>query len=93
MSEREKIRAFIMENFVFGLDGAELNDSDSFLDKGIIDSTGVLEVVAFLEETYGFSVADEEVVPENFDSVDNLVVYVEKKKAEMPGQPARLMGA
>ena len=92
MSEKSKIRLFMLENFVVGLDEEELNDDDSFLDHGIIDSTGVLELVAFLEETYGFEVADEEVLPDNFDSINNLAAYIERKRAEPTlQQPARLM--
>ena len=94
MSEKSKIREFILENFVIGLDEAELNDDDSFLDQGIIDSTGVLEVVAFIEETYSFDVEDEEVIPENFDSIKNLAAYIEKKQAEMGAeQPMQAMEA
>ena len=76
----------MLENFVIGLEEEELNDDDSFLDQGIIDSTGVLELVAFLEETYGFEVADEEVLPENFDSINNLVAYIGRKRAEPAAQ-------
>ena len=86
MSEKPKIRQFMLENFVIGLEEEELNDDDSFLDQGIIDSTGVLELVAFLEETYGFEVADEEVLPENFDSINNLVAYIGRKRAEPAAQ-------
>ena len=94
MSEKSKIREFILENFVIGLDETELNDDDSFLDQGIIDSTGVLEVVAFVEETYSFDVEDEEVIPENFDSINNLAAYIEKKQAgAVAGQPAQVMDA
>ena len=81
MSEKSKIRQFIQENFVIGLDDTELSEDDSFLETGIIDSTGVLEMVAFIEETYGFNVEDEEVLPENFDSINNLAAYIERKRA------------
>jgi acyl carrier protein len=57
-----------------------LTDSDSLLDKGIIDSTGVLELVGFLEEHFGVEVKDEDLVPENLDSINNLVNYLERKK-------------
>jgi len=79
MSEtRDKIRAFIMENFLFGNDQG-LNDDTSFLDEGIIDSTGILELVSFLEEEFGISVEDEEILPENLDSIKNVVAYLERK--------------
>jgi len=86
MSEKLKIRQFILDNFVVGLDEGELHDDDSFLEQGIIDSTGVLELVAFLEETYGFEVADEEVLPENFDSINNLIAYIGRKGGEPAAQ-------
>jgi len=79
MSEtRDKIRAFIMENFLFGNDQG-LNDDISFLDEGIIDSTGILELVSFLEEEFSISVEDEEILPENLDSIKNVTAYLEKK--------------
>ena len=79
MSEtRDKIRAFILENFLFGNDQG-LNDDISFLDEGIIDSTGILELVSFLEEEFSISVEDEEILPENLDSIKNVVVYLERK--------------
>ncbi len=77
---KEKIRDFITKNFLFGESGSGLADSDSFLDKGIIDSTGMLELVAFLEESFGVRVEDEELVPENLDSVDRLADFIARKK-------------
>lgn len=82
MSEKQRLREFILENFVTGLDVEEFGDDDSFLEQGIIDSTGVLEMVAFIEETYLFEVDDEEVLPENFDTLDNLDAYIARKRAE-----------
>ncbi|OEU57876.1 MAG: acyl carrier protein [Desulfobacterales bacterium C00003104] len=76
--KREQIRAFIIENFLFGKDDG-FKDDTSFLDDGIIDSTGVLELVNFLEEEFSISVQDEELVPENLDSINNVVAYLEKK--------------
>jgi len=79
MSEtRDKIRAFIMENFLFGNDQG-LNDDTSFLDEGIIDSTGILELVSFMEEEFSISVEDDEILPENLDSITNVTAYLEKK--------------
>ena len=71
MTDKQKLAQFIQENFVVGLD-EELQDDDSLLEKGIIDSTGVLELVAFLEETYKFKIKDEELIPENLDSIKNI---------------------
>ena len=75
---QNKIRQFIVENFLFG-DGNGLKDDTSFLDQGIIDSTGILELVSFLEEEFSISVEDEELIPENLDSIMNVVAYLEKK--------------
>lgn len=80
MSAREKIRSYILENYLFSDDQAALADKDSFLDKGIIDSTGILEVIYFLEDEFGLTVDDEEMLPENLDSVENLILFIEKKK-------------
>lgn len=79
MSEtKDKIRAFIMETFLFDNDQA-LNDDTSLLDEGIIDSTGILELVSFLEEEFSISVEDDEILPENLDSIKNIVAYLERK--------------
>lgn len=75
---KDKIRTFIVENFLFGQDEG-LKDDTSFLDGGIIDSTGILELVNFLEEQFSIKVDDEELVPENLDSINNVVGYLEKK--------------
>ncbi len=75
---KEKIRTFIVENFLFGQDEG-LKDDSSFLDEGIIDSTGILELVNFLEEEFSVTVDDEELIPENLDSISNVVGYLEKK--------------
>jgi acyl carrier protein len=72
------IRNFIVEKFLFEDDGT-LSNEDSFLDNGVIDSTGVLELVAFLEETFSFRMEDDEVVPENLDSIRNAASFVERK--------------
>lgn len=79
---RDKIRRFIFENFLFGEPDDSLGDKDSFLEKGVIDSTGILELVAFLEEGFGIKIEDEELIPENLDSVNNLVNFIERKKVE-----------
>lgn len=73
------LRQYVVDNFLFGKTDAAFTDDVSFLEKGLIDSTGVLEIVAHLEEKYGVSVEDEELIPQNFDSVDNLAAYVARK--------------
>jgi len=79
MDIREGIRSFLTENFLLSGNGFTLGDDDSLLDAGIVDSTGVLELILLIEETFGIEVADEEVVPENLDSVNRIAAYVEKK--------------
>lgn len=76
-----EIRQFIVETFLFGDESDPFSDSDSFMQKGIIDSTGVLELTSFLEERFEITVDDEEMKPENLDSIENLVKYIEQKKA------------
>ena len=79
MTAREtEIRQFVIENFLFGQD-KNLNNSQSFLDSGIIDSTGVLELIGFLESQYGISIQDDELVPSNLDSVERVARFVEGK--------------
>jgi acyl carrier protein len=78
MAIENEIRKFIEENFI--LDGDDnLGDEDSLLEKGIIDSTGVLELVAFIEETYHFKIQDEELIPVNLDSIKNISEYIRNK--------------
>ena len=74
-----KVTAFIVENFLFGAAEDAPSPGDSFMDTGLIDSTGILEVVTFLEETYGLEVDDDELTPENFDSVSNIGRFVAGK--------------
>lgn len=76
---KEKIKAFVVNNFLLGVGSNTLNDNDSFLEKGIIDSTGVLELVSFIEETFNFRVEDEELIPDNLDSLDKLTSYIRRK--------------
>ncbi|MBE9525360.1 MAG: acyl carrier protein [Proteobacteria bacterium] len=79
MSVEDTVRNYILENYLFTDDQSELKNEDSFLDKGIIDSTGILEVIFFLEEEFAMSVDDEEMIPENLDSVNNIVKYINSK--------------
>lgn len=72
------VREFVINNYLFGEDNG-LRDDDSFLDKGIVDSTGVLELVSFLEETYSISIEDEELIPENLDTLENIANYLDRK--------------
>lgn len=76
---RQKLRDFILQRFLFDTKPDTLKDNASFLESGIIDSTGVVELLAFLEQEFGIEVEDAEVVPENLDSVDNLCRFLEGK--------------
>ncbi len=78
MEHIETIRKFIIENFLFG-NGEKLKDDTSFLTSDIIDSTGILELIAFLEETYDLSIKDAEMLPENFDSLINISSYLARQ--------------
>ena len=76
---KPEIREFIINNFLFGEGGEALKDDESFLDSGIIDSTGVLELVGFLEERFRIEVDANELVPENLDSVERVSAFVQRK--------------
>jgi acyl carrier protein len=80
MADLERdLRQFIVENFLFGREEKPLGNADSLLDLRIIDSTGVLELVGFLEQKYQIAIKDEELVPENLDSIERLVRFVTRK--------------
>jgi acyl carrier protein len=76
----QRVRQFIVNNFLFG-DGSVLTETTSFLQNGIIDSTGVLELVQYLEQTHNIAIADHELVPENLDTLNNIQRFLEKKLA------------
>ncbi len=79
MDTNSKIREFFKENFMLDLNG-DHDPDDSFLENGIIDSTGVLELVTFLEETFNIKVEDEDIIPENLDSFTNIEAYIKSKQ-------------
>jgi acyl carrier protein len=80
MEIKEQVRAFVTSNFYLP-DPAALGNDVSLLDRGIIDSTGVLEVIAFLEDTFSIAVEDSEMLPENLDSIDRIASFVARKKS------------
>ena len=80
MSAAEQVRQYILENFLFSTDTSLLGLDESFLERGLIDSTGMLEVILFLEESFGIKVADNEMVPENLDSVNRIAAFIGRKK-------------
>jgi acyl carrier protein len=75
-----RLRAFVAQNFHLP-DPGSFDDASSFLDRGVIDSTGVLELVTFVEGEYGITVADDDIIPGNFDSIDALAGFVGRKRA------------
>ena len=75
-----EVKQFIVDKFLFGQGGDTLSGTDSFLARGIIDSTGVLELVAFLEDRYKIQIDDLELLPENLDSIDRVAAFVETKR-------------
>ena len=85
MQERAAlIKKFIVENFLFG-DDDHLHEETSFLDEGIIDSTGILELVQFLEDTYAITIEDHELVPENLNSISKIVGFLKGKVSDPVG--------
>ena len=77
---RDRIQKFILENYLFTSDTSVLALDDSLLGRGIVDSTGMLEIIMFIEEQLGVTVKDEEMVPENLDSVNRIAAFVESKR-------------
>lgn len=77
---RDQIRAFILENYLFTDDTSALDLDASLLERGIVDSTGMLEIIFFIEEQLGVKVKDEEMIPENLDGVNRIAAFVEAKR-------------
>jgi acyl carrier protein len=87
------VQQFVAEKFMFGQGADKLTKDTSFLDLGVIDSTGVLELVMFLEQTFGIKVGDEEIVPDNLDSVRKIGEYVLRKRGAAHDQRKTVTGA
>lgn len=77
----DQVRAFVVETFLFGDAATPLPEEGSFIEHGVIDSTGILELVAFVEDTFGVLVADAEILPANFDSIAKVADFVARKRA------------
>ena len=84
---RDQLRDYVIGNFLFG--SGDIDDDASLIREGILDSTGVLEIVLLMEETFGIPVGENEVVPENFDSINAMVAFVEQK---LPQAQEELVG-
>ena len=78
MDVLETVKAYVVENFLFG-DDRRIGPETEFLENGILDSTGVLELVGFLEEKFGIRVEDDELVPANLNSLEKITLYISKK--------------
>ncbi|MHB1950478.1 MAG: acyl carrier protein [Acidiferrobacteraceae bacterium] len=87
---KEKVLAYIADNFLMGLRTEEIREDSSLLDLGVIDSTGVIELIAFLEEAFGIRVDDDEITPDNLDSLTRIERYV-ASKSEM-ATPSSMTG-
>ena len=81
MTIRDQVRNFILTNFLFTDDQSKLEDGQSLMQSGAVDSTGIMELILFVDQTFGVTVEDDEMVPENLDSVDNVVAFLERKQA------------
>lgn len=79
---KKNIRNFVVENFLFGQEDG-LTDDSSFLEQGIVDSTGVLELVAYIEKAHGIKVKDEELIPDNLDSIESVAGYIKRKRKQI----------
>ncbi len=79
-SIEENVRKYISENILYSNNGYPYSNETSFLENGIVDSMNVMELVSYVEETYGIDIADSEIVPSNFDSVSNLAGFVRRKQ-------------
>ncbi len=77
---QKQVRNFILENYLFTDDESALGLDESLLDRGIVDSTGMLEIIMFIEDELGVTVEDEEMIPENLDSVNRIAAFVSSKK-------------
>ncbi len=87
-SIRSVIRSFIEENFLFQIGEKQLSDEQSLLEAGVVDSTGVLELVGFLEERFHIQVADKDIVPQNLDNIEAITSFVERKIVQSQGMMA-----
>jgi acyl carrier protein len=82
---REQLKQFVIESFLFGQQ-TDFRDDDSFLESGIIDSTGVLELVTFVEEGFGIKVQDSDLIPDNLDSIEKLTAFVQRRLDQTNGK-------
>ncbi len=77
---RQRVKQYIIDNLLMGADGVQIADDTSFLEQGLVDSTGVLELVTYLEDTFDIKVGDDEMTPDNLDSLNRIATYVTAKQ-------------
>lgn len=82
MTVEEQIRNYIIQNLMFGDETVQLDTNDSLLESGIVDSVGVMELVLFAEQEFSLEIADDEIIPENFDSIGRLSNFIRSKRNE-----------
>jgi acyl carrier protein len=94
-SHTQELRQFIIDNFLFGDQSGRFtfSNTDSLQELGIVDSTGVLELVCHLQERYAIAVADEDLIPDNLDSIEQIDRFIERKRRDVPMDPASLYRA
>ncbi len=83
MNVQQQVRQFIIENF-YVTDASELTDDASLIQGGWIDSTGMLELISFIEEEYGIRIDDTEMIPDHLDGIARIAAFVERKRASAP---------
>ncbi len=81
MSHRQTIKRYILKNFLFSDDETAIGDQDSLVRGGVLDSTGIYELIMFVEEEFKLSIAPEEMVPENFDTLESMDAFIQRKLA------------
>jgi acyl carrier protein len=79
---KQQVRAFLLDNFLMGGDRERIADTDSFMERRLLDSTGFIELVTFVEQQFEIRVADDEMLPENLDSLERIAAYVHRKRPE-----------
>ena len=81
MQHRQKIKEYILKNFLFSSDENAVGDQDSLVRGGILDSTGIYELIMYIEEEFKFTITPEEMIPDNFDTLEAMDAFIDRKRA------------
>lgn len=81
MQQRQRIKQYILKNFLFSNDESAIGDQDSLVRGGILDSTGIYELIMYIEEEFKFTIAPEEMIPDNFDTLEAMDAFIDRKRA------------